>query len=76
MNYNLQMCEICGVLELKERTAFRRIEKAFENLTNELNNSKYCKKLCKIIDNEEWILDIKDEIKQRRMSFKGRTCEC
>lgn len=76
MHYNLQMSEICGVLELKERTAFRRIEKAFENLTEKLNESKYYKRLCKIIDEEDWIQDIKEEIKQRRLSFKGRTCEC
>lgn len=76
MNYNLQMNEICGVLELKERTAFRRIEKAFENLTDALNNSKYANKLAKIIDSEEWILDIKQDIKDRRMAFKSRTIEC
>ena len=76
MHYNLQMSEICGVLELKERTAFRRIEKAFENLAEVLNMSKYKNKLCKILDSEEWIQDIKNEIKERRMAFKLRGVEC
>lgn len=73
INYNLQMSEICGILQLKERTAFRRIEKAFENLTEALNGSKYSAKLCKIIDGEDWIREIKEEIKERRMSFKPKS---
>lgn len=76
MNYSLQIGEICGILELKERTAFRRIERAFENLTDALNNSKYATKLCRIIDNEEWISDIKQEVKDRRMAFKTKPIEC
>ena len=68
MHYNLQMSEICGILELKERTAFRRIEHAFQNLADMLNRSKYLLKLEKIMQ-EEWIANIKDEIKSRRMSF-------
>ena len=76
MNYNLQINEICGVLDLKERTAFRRIEKAFENLAEALNCSKYCKKLEKIIDSEDWICDIKEEVKERRMSFRSKAAEC
>jgi len=75
MNYNLQINEICGVLDLKERTAFRRIEKAFENLAEALNNSKYNNKLCQIIDNEERIKDIKEEIKERRLAFRCKTAE-
>lgn len=76
MNYSLQMSEICGVLDLKERTAFRRIEKAFENLTEALNNSKYVNKLCKIIDSEDWIQDVKEDVKDRRMSFRSKEVEC
>ena len=75
IHYNLQMNEICGVLDLKERTAFRRIERAFENLADALNNSKYYSKLLKIIDQEEWIMDFKNEIKERRMAFRN-TAEC
>lgn len=75
INYNLQMNEICGILELKERTAFRHIERAFENLAEALNNSKYYSKLCKIINKEEWIQDIKEEIKERRLAFKGKVAE-
>ena len=70
MNYNLHMSEICGILDLKERTAFRRIEKAFEHLADALNESKYCGKLIKIMQNEEWIQDIKEEVKDRRLAFK------
>ena len=75
IHYNLQMNEICGVLDLKERTAFRRIERAFENFADALNNSKYYSKLLKIIDQEEWIMDFKNEIKERRMAFRS-TAEC
>ena len=75
INYNLQMNEICGILNLKERTAFRHIEKAFENLADALNNSKYYVKLREILDNEEWILEIKEEVKERRMAFKN-VVEC
>ncbi len=71
MNYSIKMNEICGILELKERTAFRRIEKAFEHLTDALNSSKYCLKLLKIIKNEDWIQDIKEEVKERRLSFRA-----
>ena len=75
MNYNISMNEICGILELKQRTAFRRIEHAFLNLAEALNNSKYKDKLIKIINNEDWILDIKQEVKERRLAFKGKELE-
>lgn len=75
INYNLQMNEICGILELKERTAFRRIEKAFENLADSLNNSKYYTKLIEIINKEEWINNIKEEVKERRLAFRGKAIE-
>lgn len=75
MNYNLQMGEICGILELKERTAFRRIERALKNLTEELNNSKYINKLEKIMKNEDWIVDVKEDVKERRQSF-CKAIEC
>jgi len=70
MNYNLQMNEICGILELKERTAFRHVEKAFEHLAEALNESKYIAKLQRIIQKEEWIQDVKEEVKERRLSFR------
>ena len=66
----MQVNEICGILQIKERTTFRRIERAFENLAQALNESKYCSKLVKIIDNEEWIKDIKHDVRERRLSFK------
>ena len=70
------MAELCGILELKERTAFRRIEKAFENLTDALNQSKYSNKLTRIIRNEEWIQNISEEIKERRLAFRCKVAEC
>ena len=76
INYNIQMCEICGILELKERTAFRRIEKAFENLADVINNSKYCNKLQNIIDSEMWLRDMKSSIKERRMAYKIKAVGC
>lgn len=75
MNYNISMNEVCGILELKQRTAFRRIEHAFLNLAEALNKSKYSNKLISIMKNEEWIADIKEDVKERRMSFKGRELE-
>ena len=76
MNYNIQISEICGILELKERTAFRHIEKAFENLADALNKSKYARKLERIIDSEDWIRDIKEDVKDRRMAFKSKVVDC
>jgi len=70
MNYNLSMNEICGVLNLKERTAFRRIEQAFENLADALNNSKYCNRLEKILFNEQWIKDVKETVKEHRLAYR------
>ncbi len=70
MNYNVSVNEICGVLELKERTAFRRIERAFEKLTEALNQSKYYNSLISILNTEEWIIGVREEVKDRRMSFK------
>lgn len=76
IHYNLQMNEICGILELKQRTAFRRIERALENLTEALNNSKYSRKLDMIIHNEDWIQDIKHDVRERRLAFRCKMAEC
>lgn len=75
INYNISMSELCGILNIKERTAFRRIEHAFETLANEMNHSKYAKKLSIIIEKEDWIKAIKQEVKQRRLAFKGQPAE-
>lgn len=71
MHYNLSMKEICGILSLKERTAFRHIEKAFESLASALNNSKYINKLERILQNESWILSMKEDIKSKRLNYKA-----
>lgn len=70
MNYSISMSELCGILDLKERTAFRHIERAFYNMTEALNKSKYIEKLVHILDSEVWIADIRQEVKERRLSFK------
>ncbi len=69
MKYKISMEEICGVLELKERTAFRRIEQAFVHLAEELNKSKYCNKLQTIINEEDWILSLCEEVRERRLAY-------
>ena len=74
MNYNLSTDEICGILELKERTAFRRIEHAFLSLADALNNSKYCSRLERILFNEQWIKDVKETVKEHRLAYRTVTC--
>ena len=76
LHYNLQMNEICEILELKQRTAFRRIERAFENLTEALNSSKYARKLDLIMHEEDWIQDIKEDVRERRLAFRCKVVEC
>ena len=72
INYNITMNEFCEFLSLKERTAFRRIDRAYYNLTEALNNSKYIQKLINIIDKEMWINNVKDRVKDRRLSFRAK----
>ena len=74
MNYNLSMGEICGILDLKERTAFRRIEHAFLNLADALNCSKYSNRLEKILFNEQWIKDVKQRVKEHRLAYREIGC--
>lgn len=70
MNYDLSIEEICGVLEIKERTAFRRLEHAYLNFAVALNNSKYVSKLNQILIEEDWITNIKNEVKERRLAYQ------
>lgn len=72
MNYKISMAELCGVLNLKERTAFRRIEKAYENLAEALNKSKYVYKLLKLLNEEEWLSSVKYEVKERKLAYRGK----
>jgi len=75
MNYNLSMDEICGILDLKERTAFRRIEHAFSNLADALNNSKHSSRLERILFSEQWIKDIKEKVKEHRLAYRELGCQ-
>ena len=72
MNYNITMDELCGILDMKERTAFRWVERAFADLTAALNNSPYCQKLEKILQSESWIKQINDSVRNRREAYKLR----
>jgi len=71
MNYNLSLAEICGVLELKERTCFRHIERAYENLSDALNRSRYAEKLEKLLRKEEWIIDIREAVEAKHMAYRS-----
>ena len=73
IHYNIKMDELCEFLSLKERTAFRRIERAYLNLCEALNNSKYLTKLMSIMEKEIWIDDVKNKVKDRRKSYKGKS---
>ena len=73
LNYNISMSEFCAVLNLKERTAFRRIEHAFLCLTDAINQSKYASKLEEIINKEEWIRAVCQDVKERRQAFKNHS---
>ena len=68
--YSLSTIDLCDVLEVKERTVFRRVEHAIVSLTSLLNKSKYIDKLEGIIDDEFWISSIRDELKDRRIAYK------
>ncbi len=70
INYHVKMDEMCEFLSIKERTAFRRIERAYYNLAEALNNSKYIDKLLSIMEKEIWINEMKDRVKERRESYK------
>ena len=70
MNYNLTMDDLCKVLDLKERTAFRHFKQALANLADALNESKYYNKLIEIMKNEMWIGELKEDIRLRRLSYK------
>lgn len=70
INYNISMNELCGILDIKERTAFRRIERAFYNLAESINKSKFLNKLENIMSCEDWLINMKEDVKTRRLAFK------
>lgn len=75
LNYNISINEFCSILNLKERTAFRRIEHAFMALAEQLNHSKYSSKLEFVLRTQEWIKAVCQDVKQRRMAFKNHSTE-
>lgn len=70
MNYTITMDELCGILDLKERTAFRRLDRAISNLTMALNKSKYVGKLERILSNEDWIANIRAQVEEHKMAYR------
>lgn len=72
MNYNLSMSNICAILDVKERTAFRRLEHAFLSLADAINSSTYVDLATKIIHSEDWIDSAREDIKEYRLSFKNK----
>ena len=71
MNYNLSLAEMCGILGLKERTCFRHMERAYLNLTNALNRSRYIEKLVALLNREEWIMDIRDAVESKHLAYRS-----
>ena len=56
------MKSFCEVFEMSSvRTAFRRIQTALEHFTRRANNSKYREKLEYLLDNESWIVAMRQE---------------
>lgn len=71
MNYNLSLGEICGILGIKERTCFRHIERSYFNLAKALNKSRYVEKLIKLLNKEEWIMDIREAVESKHMAYRS-----
>ncbi|MBO5910196.1 MAG: hypothetical protein J6Q15_01665 [Clostridia bacterium] len=62
MRYNLSMKSFCQIFEISSiRTAFRRIQTALEHFTLRANNSPYKEKLEYLLDNESWIVALRQE---------------
>ncbi len=72
INYRLNINELCELLSLKQRTAFRWIDRAIANLTDALNNSKYLDKLVNIMNKEIWITNLKESVKDRRLAYNKK----
>ncbi len=70
LNYHVSMEDLCEFLNMKQRTAFRRVEHAYLSLTDALNNSKYIDKLISIMQKEMWISEVKDQVKEKHLNYK------
>ena len=56
------MKSFCQIFEISSiRTAFRRIQTALEHFTLRANNSPYKEKLEYLLDNESWIVALRQE---------------
>lgn len=66
MRYNLSMESFCKVMQIQSlRTAFRRINRALERFLVHANNSPYKNKLEYILDNEDWICNIRRNVEEK-----------
>lgn len=71
MRFRVNVKNLQSILKLSsERTAFRKIEHALASFTKRLNENKYAKMIEELIENEGWIL----RIKQALVSAKVRVC--
>ena len=66
--------EMCGILDVKERTLFRRIEQAFNMLADLLNKSKNKDKILQIYD-DPFVQGVLEDVRERRKAFKMRNKE-
>lgn len=68
----MSMQEICGILNLKERTLFRRIEKGYEELSEILNADKDKQRFVQLLNNDIKLKKIITDVSQRRKAYKGK----
>ena len=69
MRFDLSMKSLCQVFEIPSmRTAFRRVQMALEHFTMHINNSKYKEKLEYLLDNEEWIMSMRQDLLEKNVS--------
>lgn len=63
--------EICGILDLKARTMYRRIEQAYKHFAEILNKSKHKERILKVLERPTIKAEIED-VEERRKAFKTR----
>lgn len=63
MRFRLNVKNMQAILKLSsERTAFRKIDNALASFTRRLNENEYAKNIKNLIENEGWILRIKQSL--------------
>lgn len=59
----------------RERTIFRRIETLHLTMAYIINNEDYKDRIINFIDSQSWTLNILEDIKERRLTFRKNTKE-